>query len=71
MEQAKARAVRIGQKKVVKIYMLHLETEESFFNIDEFMMDKVFAKKELADRFEGWSNHLKVDNSEIMSPDEI
>ena len=70
MEQAKARAVRIGQTKVVKIYFLQLNSETKF-NIDKFMMDKVFAKKELADRFEGWSNHLKMDNSEIMSPDEI
>jgi len=69
MEQAKARAVRIGQTKVVKIYFLQLNSETKF-NIDKFMMDKVFAKKELADRFEGWSNHLKA-NSEIISPDEI
>ena len=59
MEQAKARAVRIGQKKVVKIYMLHLETEAAF-NIDKFMMDKVFEKKEMADSFELWSAHLAV-----------
>ena len=58
MEQAKARAVRIGQKKVVKIYMLHLETEETF-NIDKFMMDKVFEKKELANSFEQWSAQLR------------
>jgi SNF2 family DNA or RNA helicase len=58
MEQAKARAVRIGQKKVVKIYMLHLETEETF-NIDKFMMDKVFEKQELATCFEQWSAHLR------------
>ena len=70
MEQAKARAVRIGQTKVVKIYFLQLNSETKF-NIDKFMMDKVFAKKELADRFEGWSNHLKMDNSETISPDEI
>ena len=58
MEQAKARAVRIGQKKVVKIYMLHLETEQPF-NIDKFMMDKVFEKKDMADSFEHWSTHLR------------
>jgi len=57
MEQAKARAVRIGQTKVVKIYMLQLNSETEF-NIDEFMMQKVFAKKELADNFETWSSHL-------------
>ena len=58
IEQAKARAVRIGQKKVVKIYMLHLETEQPF-NIDKFMMDKVFQKKDMADSFEKWSTHLR------------
>ena len=57
MEQAKARAVRIGQTKVVKIYMLQLSSETEF-NIDEFMMEKVFAKQELADNFETWSSHL-------------
>ena len=62
MEQAKARAVRIGQQKVVRIYMLHLKTEEKF-NIDKFMMDKVFAKKELADNFERWSAHLSPEYS--------
>jgi SNF2 family DNA or RNA helicase len=67
IEQAKARAVRIGQKKVVKIYMLHLETEESFFNIDKFMMDKVFEKKELATCFEQWSAHLRPADLEEAS----
>ena len=67
MEQAKARAVRIGQTKVVKIYMLQLSSETEF-NIDEFMMEKVFAKKELADNFETWSSHLAL---EVQGPDEI
>ncbi len=62
MEQAKARAVRIGQKKVVKIYMLHLETEAAF-NIDQFMMDKVFAKKDLANTFEKLSVHLRYEDA--------
>jgi hypothetical protein len=66
MEQAKARAVRIGQKKVVKIYQLQLRTEQGF-NIDKFMMDKVFQKKELGDMFESWSVHLKPDDTEIVS----
>jgi hypothetical protein len=70
MEQAKARAVRIGQTKVVKIYLLQLNSETTF-NIDKFMMEKVFVKKEMADTFEGWSNHLKAVNSESVSPDEI
>jgi hypothetical protein len=66
MEQAKARAVRIGQKRVVKIYQLQLRTEQGF-NIDKFMMDKVFQKKELGDMFESWSVHLKPDDTEIVS----
>ena len=56
MEQAKARAVRIGQNKVVKVYLLHLRTED-VFNIDKCMMEKVFKKKTLADDFESWSVH--------------
>jgi SNF2 family DNA or RNA helicase len=67
MEQAKARAVRIGQKKVVKIYQLQLRTEEGF-NIDEFMMDKVFQKKELGDMFESWSVHLKTEDEPVCTP---
>jgi hypothetical protein len=66
MDQAVGRAVRIGQKKVVKIYQLQLRTEEGF-NIDEFMMDKVFQKKELGDMFESWSVHLKHGSPEIVS----
>ena len=63
MEQAKARAVRLGQTKVVKIYMLQLKTED-IFNIDKRMMDIVFAKKGLADEFEGWSSHRVSNLSE-------
>ena len=59
MEQAKARAVRIGQSKVVKIYLLHLRTEDTF-NIDKCMMEKVFTKKGLADEFETWSVHKQI-----------
>ena len=59
MEQAKARAHRIGQSKVVKVYLLHLKTEDTF-NIDTCMMEKVFAKKEMADEFESWSVHRQL-----------
>jgi hypothetical protein len=38
--------------------MLHLETEAAF-NIDQFMMEKVFAKKDLANAFEKLSIHLR------------
>jgi len=56
MEQARGRAVRIGQRKVVRIYLLHLKAEDTF-NIDKFIMDKVVIKKGLADEFESWSVH--------------
>jgi SNF2 family DNA or RNA helicase len=58
MEQAKGRAVRIGQTKVVEIYNLMLKAENTF-NIDSFMMGKVLEKKDLADEFESWSVHRK------------
>lgn len=58
MEQAKGRAVRIGQTKVVHIYNLMLKAE-GIFNIDAFMMGKVLEKKDLADEFESWSFHRK------------
>jgi SNF2 family DNA or RNA helicase len=56
MEQAKGRAWRTGQTKVVKIYNLMLKAE-GIFNIDSFMMGKVLEKKDLADEFESWSVH--------------
>jgi SNF2 family DNA or RNA helicase len=46
MEQAIGRAVRIGQREVVKVYHLRLEEEEAI-NIDSVMMDKAAAKGEL------------------------
>ena len=56
MEQAKGRAVRIGQREVVRIYLLHLKAE-NIFNIDACMMEKVADKTELANEFESWSVH--------------
>lgn len=50
MEQAIARAVRVGQKKEVNVYHIRLE-EEITFNIDNFMHDKVEIKQELAAQF--------------------
>jgi SNF2 family DNA or RNA helicase len=50
MEQAIARAVRVGQKKEVNVYHIRLE-EEITFNIDNFMHDKVEIKQELATEF--------------------
>lgn len=55
LEQAKGRAVRLGQKNVVKVYWLKLKEEENRFSIDQFMMNKADSKKELADTFLSWS----------------
>jgi len=49
LEQAKGRAIRIGQKDIVKIYWLKLKAEGDRFSIDEFIMEKVEAKKTMAD----------------------
>lgn len=43
MEQAIGRAVRIGQKKVVAVYRIHLKEEEAL-NIDTYMLEKADAK---------------------------
>jgi len=51
LEQARGRAVRIGQKNVVKIYWLKLTVEEDRFSIDTFMMDKADTKKNMALNF--------------------
>jgi len=61
LEQAKGRAVRIGQKNVVKIYWLKLKAEQERFSIDDFIMDKAVSKKELGDLFHSWS-HTENDN---------
>jgi SNF2 family DNA or RNA helicase len=54
LNQAVGRAVRIGQKEVVKIYWLKLK-EEGRFNIDSFISDKADEKRDLALMFLGWS----------------
>jgi len=46
MEQAVGRAVRIGQKNVVKVYNLSLKEEEAL-NIDKYMLEKATEKGEL------------------------
>lgn len=46
LDQAIARSVRMGQKKVVRVSFLMLEEEESE-NIDQLMMDKAETKREL------------------------
>jgi len=46
MEQAVGRAVRIGQKNIVKVFSLSLKEEEAL-NIDKYMMAKATEKGEL------------------------
>ncbi len=46
LDQAIARTVRMGQRKVVRVSFLMLEEEESE-NIDQLMMDKAETKREL------------------------
>jgi SNF2 family DNA or RNA helicase len=57
LEQARGRAVRIGQKNVVKIYWLKLVEEEDRISIDNLMMDKANQKSELSKIFLGWSHN--------------
>ena len=56
LDQALGRAVRIGQKNVVKVYWLRLKTEtDDDFNIDSFIMDKADSKRDLSQEFLGYS----------------
>jgi len=56
VDQAMGRAVRIGQKNVVKVYWLKLKTElEDTFNIDSFIMNKADSKRDLGQKFLGFS----------------
>lgn len=56
LDQALGRAVRIGQKNVVKVYWLKLKTElDETFNIDSFIMDKADSKREMGMEFLGYS----------------
>jgi SNF2 family DNA or RNA helicase len=57
LEQARGRAVRIGQKDVVKIYWLKLVEEENRISIDNLMMNKANEKMELSKTFLGWSHN--------------
>jgi len=59
LEQAQGRAVRIGQKEQVKVYWLKLKAEEEHFSIDDFMLNKVVEKKELATEFLSWAHNKK------------
>ena len=59
LEQAKGRAIRIGQKDTVKVYWLRLKAEEERFSIDDFIMKKADMKKGLAETFLSWSHNKK------------
>jgi SNF2 family DNA or RNA helicase len=63
MEQAVGRAVRIGQKNVVKVYSLALKEEEAL-NIDKYMLDKAMEKGELCK--EVLSNANSTISEELM-----
>ena len=60
LEQARGRAVRIGQKDVVKIYWLKLMAEENRMSIDELMMSKADEKGDIAKMFLSWSCNKKI-----------
>jgi SNF2 family DNA or RNA helicase len=45
MDQAVARAVRMGQKKVVQVYHLSLITEKEGINIDNMVNEKADGKR--------------------------
>jgi len=51
MDQAVARAVRMGQTKVVKVYHLHLQAEqENTINIDEVVNTKAEEKRKMLEK---------------------
>ena len=71
MEQAIARAVRMGQKEVVHVYQIALETEEdsSVRNIDRMIDDRATLKAELAEWFFTCMDQ-EEDSSEEVEEDE-
>jgi hypothetical protein len=51
MDQAIARAVRMGQTKVVKVYHLHLEAEQkNTINIDAMVNAKADEKRKMLEK---------------------
>jgi SNF2 family DNA or RNA helicase len=69
MEQAVGRAVRIGQKNVVKVYTLSLKEEEAL-NIDKYMMEKAAAKGELCREVLSSANTTIKAEAEVKEPKE-
>jgi SNF2 family DNA or RNA helicase len=49
MDQAIGRAVRIGQKETVEVFMLVLKEEETM-NIDEKMLEKAESKRGMLEK---------------------
>jgi SNF2 family DNA or RNA helicase len=74
MDQAIARAVRIGQTKVVTVIHMRLAVEEAM-NIDEIMMETADKKREFLEKF--FSYATSVDDAlawagaEAMDPDAV
>ena len=54
LDQALGRAVRIGQKNVVKVYWLKLKIENTM-SIDELILDKANMKRDLGAMFLSWA----------------
>jgi SNF2 family DNA or RNA helicase len=66
MDQAIARAVRMGQTEVVKVYHLHLAAEhETAVNIDELINAKAEEKRSMLKKlFEMCSKGVDSDDSD-------
>lgn len=68
LDQALGRAVRIGQKNIVKVYWLKLRVEGKF-SIDDFIMDKANMKRDMGLKFLSWA--VGRDEMEYELEDEI
>ena len=73
MEQAIARAVRMGQKEVVHVYQLALETEEdsSVRNIDRIINSRAEYKAELAEQFFSYGHIEEEIEEKIQEVDAV
>ena len=74
MDQAIARAVRMGQKRIVQIYHLHLEAEddeEDAIFIDQLVNGKAEEKRQmLLDFFEMCDGTLQEEEEELVEEEE-
>ena len=73
MEQAIARAVRMGQKEVVHVYQLALETEQdsSVRNIDRIINSRAEYKAELSEQFFSYAHIEKQIEEKIQEVDAV